>query len=121
MSRINTEANITDKAIGVRLKSLRLERGLTQSYVASRMGITFQQFQKNETGKNRLSAGRLIMAANALGVPIGELFEGLQQDVVAPSEYERMALEVSKNFRKIKSPQMQVSINGLIKAAASGE
>jgi transcriptional regulator with XRE-family HTH domain len=36
------------------------------------IGVSFQQIQKYENGKNRISASRLFLASEALGSPIGE-------------------------------------------------
>ena len=58
-----TEIN---KRIGSAIKQLRLIRGMTQTDMASRLGITFQQLQKYETGKNRVSADRLVLIAEIL-------------------------------------------------------
>ena len=37
-------------------------------------GVTFQQVQKYENGKNRVGASRLQMISTALNVPVGHLF-----------------------------------------------
>ena len=38
-------------------------------------GVTFQQLQKYEKGANRVSAGRLVRIAKALGVPVTAFYE----------------------------------------------
>lgn len=53
---------------GQRLKAARLLKGLSQQKLGQELGVTFQQIQKYENGKNRLSASRLFLAAEALGV-----------------------------------------------------
>jgi transcriptional regulator with XRE-family HTH domain len=65
--------NKTD--VGKRIKIQRLARGLSQTYLASRLGITFQQIQKYERGVNRVGAGRLQEMANLLGVTPAFFFE----------------------------------------------
>ena len=37
-------------------------------------GVTFQQVQKYENGKNCVGASRLQMISTALNVPVGHLF-----------------------------------------------
>lgn len=67
-----------DVHVGQRIAQLRIARGLTQSDLARRAGpLTFQQFQKYESGANRVSASRLLQVAVALGVPVAYFFEGL--------------------------------------------
>jgi transcriptional regulator with XRE-family HTH domain len=59
---------------------IRLRRGLlgmSQSDLASALGITFQQVQKYERGSNRVSVGKLYRLAEILGVPLGFFFDGL--------------------------------------------
>lgn len=66
-----------DVHVGQRLRQRRWMLGLTQSHLAGRVGIRFQQIQKYETGENRMSAGRLWDVAAALGVPVAFFYEGL--------------------------------------------
>ena len=49
-----------DVLLGQRLRELRKKRGYSQARLAEILGITFQQIQKYEIGKNRLSATRLM-------------------------------------------------------------
>jgi transcriptional regulator with XRE-family HTH domain len=63
-------ATAEDAAIGQKLRALRLHGGLSQSQLADRVGVSFQQLQKYEKGDNRISAGRLLALAAALGVPV---------------------------------------------------
>jgi transcriptional regulator with XRE-family HTH domain len=63
-----------DADIGRRVRSLRLQRGLSQSKLADNLDLTFQQVQKYEKGVNRISAGRLQRIAEVLDVPITFFF-----------------------------------------------
>lgn len=51
---------VTDADVGRVLKRRRAAAELTQKDVADKMGVSFQQFQKYETGVNRLTVCRLI-------------------------------------------------------------
>lgn len=57
-----------DKNVGARLRELRQRIGLSQTDLADRMGISFQQVQKFEKGANRMGVSRLMQACVALGV-----------------------------------------------------
>lgn len=57
-----------DFNIAQRIRQLRAARGLSQTEVAERLGVSFQQFQKYEQGRNRISAARLVAIARILGV-----------------------------------------------------
>lgn len=46
--------------IGESIRTWRVSRGLSQQQVAVAIGVTFQQMQKYESGRNRISATRLM-------------------------------------------------------------
>ena len=60
--------------IGLKIKEYRQARGLTQKTLADYLGVSFQQIQKYEQGRNRVSAGRLIMMASILKIPVSFFF-----------------------------------------------
>jgi len=64
-----------DIALGRRLKSLRVRRGLTQAALGMVLGLSFQQIQKYEKAINRIRVSQLRRIAEALGVPVMELLE----------------------------------------------
>ena len=47
--------------IGNQIKFRRRSLGITQEELSSYLGVTFQQIQKYENGKNRVSAGSLLL------------------------------------------------------------
>ncbi len=76
--------NNLDAEIGRRLRQARLAENLTQSGLADRIGISFQQVQKYENGTNRVSSSRLWAVANALNIPVTYFFEELEQTDITP-------------------------------------
>lgn len=75
-------ADPVDVHIGHRLRARRTLLGISQEELAQRLGVTFQQVQKYEHGRNRISGSRLFDAACALHVPVGYFFEDMSEDVV---------------------------------------
>jgi transcriptional regulator with XRE-family HTH domain len=71
-----------DVLVGNNIRILRLEKGLSQSDLAERLGITFQQIQKYEKGINRIGSGRLARLSQVLGVSVSRFFQG--SDVGVP-------------------------------------
>src|SRR5436853_7802795 len=69
-------ADNRDAEVGRRVRSRRLECRLSQTELADRIGVTFQQVQKYEKGVNRIGAGRLQRISEALEVPISFFFGG---------------------------------------------
>jgi len=58
--------NDVDRRVAVNIKRLRLERGVSQEKLGEALGITFQQVQKYESGKNRITIGRLTDICDVL-------------------------------------------------------
>lgn len=65
-----------DKVVGQWIRVFREDRGFTQTELAQEVAVTFQQIQKYENGKNRVSAGALFTISKALGRPIEAFFKG---------------------------------------------
>ena len=82
-NKVNAMANI-DVLIGARIKGRRIALKISQTKLAEAVGVRFQQVQKYESGANRVSASRLLMIAETLGVPISYFFQGL--DATAASD-----------------------------------
>ena len=70
-------ANAVDRRLGQRVRTRRLEIGMSQEKLADLLGVTFQQVQKYEKGVNRIAASRLFDISSALDVPVSAFFEGL--------------------------------------------
>jgi len=70
-------ANAVDRKLGQRVRSRRLEIGMSQERLAELLGVTFQQVQKYEKGVNRIAASRLFDISAALDVPIARFFENI--------------------------------------------
>jgi len=62
-----------DREIGTRIRTRRLEIGMSQETLAGEIGVTFQQIQKYEKGVNRVSASTLVRIAHALKVQLAGL------------------------------------------------
>ena len=54
----------------------RMMLGISQEKLADAIGLTFQQVQKYEKGKNRISSSRMQQIANALQVTPAFFFDG---------------------------------------------
>jgi len=67
---MSRKATSFDASLGLTMKEWRKHRKLTQDGLAAQLGLTFQQVQKYESGKNRLCAQRLVQLCNLLQVPI---------------------------------------------------
>ena len=109
-----------DKFIGSKIYQLRLAKGLSRQQLSDMIGVTHQQLQKYEKGTNRISAGRLVLIARALEKSPEFFYHGFEQNAL-PEEntmHQRMCIEVSRNFMKLRNSEHQNAINSLIRSLA---
>ena len=109
-----------DIHVGKKLKHLRVLRGLTQTDVANGLKISFQQVQKYELGKNRISASRLFELSNILDVPPSFFFDGLDDDFNTNSaELDDEATKIASMVTRIKDSRVRSQIRSFITEIAS--
>lgn len=77
---MNRQPDEIDIQIADKLKTCRKLSNLTQGSVAEKLGVTFQQLQKYEASKNRVSASRLFKLSKILNVPISFFFDDVKQE-----------------------------------------
>ena len=76
-----------DRVIGARIRIARAEAGLSQTLLAQRLGISYQQVQKYEAGRDRVAASALLDLGHALGKPAAWFLEddtALAPEAAAP-------------------------------------
>jgi transcriptional regulator with XRE-family HTH domain len=117
-----------DIAIGKRLKNQRCLAGVSQTQLGKFCGVVFQQIQKYEAGKDRISAGRLYQIATRLGVPITYFFDGLDgagnDTAPAPSVanadlHRRESMNLLNTYYRIADPKKRKRVYDLIRSIAA--
>ena len=68
-------SSAVDQYIGARMRESRLAIKMSQADLGEKLGVTFQQIQKYEKGRNRVSAARLFEICEALDVSFASMFE----------------------------------------------
>ncbi len=122
-----------DVHVGAQIRMRRKSLGMSQSALAGRLGITFQQVQKYEKGANRVGASRLQAIASILGVEVSSLFANATPDgdpanpalgtinamqtFVASNE----GFSLNQAFSRIKSAAVRRSIVALVTSLAATE
>jgi transcriptional regulator with XRE-family HTH domain len=76
--------NAVDIYIGARMRERRLALNLSQAGLGEVLGVSFQQVQKYEGGKNRVSAARLFEICRILNLSLSSMFERNPQGVSRP-------------------------------------
>lgn len=77
--------NPVDVYVGNRMRLRRQLLGYSQEKMAALLGITFQQIQKYEQGRNRISASRLWDISRLLGVSADLSFEDMDKSTAEQS------------------------------------
>ncbi|RYE05688.1 MAG: XRE family transcriptional regulator [Rickettsiaceae bacterium] len=118
MGRRNDFIQQIDQFVGGKIYSIRLAKGLSRQQLSDVIGVTHQQLQKYEKGTNRISVGRLVLIAKALSKTVEYFYEGLEARTAEPTltQHQRMCIEVSRNFMKIRSAEHQNAVNTLVKS-----
>jgi transcriptional regulator with XRE-family HTH domain len=102
-----------DILVAHNIRIQRLAKGISQTELADRIGVTFQQVQKYEKGINRVGSGRLVHIAGVLDVPLATLFDGIdighRSRQLSPLRLlaDRQALRLAKAFDRIQDGAMR--------------
>ena len=124
-----------DIYVGRTVRGRRLALGMSQSVLAERLGVPFQQLQKYEKGANRISASRLQQAARFLGVPVAYFFEGEPRGPVALASDARTTsssaviaflstkegVQLNRAFTRIANRKLRRSLIGFVEALTGDE
>src|SRR5690348_12135010 len=99
MPRRNTLS--ADVHIGRRVRLARQAAKMSSQALAKRLGVTFQQVQKYEKGRNRIAAAMLWEIAGILGHDLTWFIEGVETAHEAPArgisdEVMKLALQVDR-------------------------
>ncbi len=100
-----------DRVIGERLRAYRDINGLSQTELGEAIGVTFQQVQKYERGKNKVSVSRLIDICKILNTPLMNFLTGLDNTANA----QIIAISDVKQDRLIQDPDRNKEIAELLK------
>lgn len=127
MPRSSSTSNSLDVLIGAAIRARRNDLGWSQADLASRIGVTYQQVQKYETGANRVAATTLAGIAAGLGCSLSDLVPGdtgapetdvslIQQlraaALALPEDQQRLLLDVAHGFLRAGRPHAAAPIAG---------
>ena len=66
---------MNSQEIGDQIRRLRRERGISQTELAEKLNISFQQVQKYENGKSKISVDRIFQIVEVLNIPLYDLVD----------------------------------------------
>jgi transcriptional regulator with XRE-family HTH domain len=100
---------------------LRLAAGKSQEDTGKAVGVRFQMIQKYETGRNRITAGRLVQLADALGCHPIDFFKDMsdaEPDQVWGKFDTLGDVRVLETFQLIACPKQRARIVELMETLA---
>ncbi|WP_299568037.1 helix-turn-helix transcriptional regulator [uncultured Sulfitobacter sp.] len=98
-----------DIHVGQKLKQIRTMRRFSQTEIANKLDLSFQQIQKYEAGLNRVSASRLFELAQIFDVSPSYFFDGLL-DIMLPGQNEDPGMAVATALAAIKDDAVKKRI-----------
>ena len=125
-----------DRIIGLRVKAYRDIKGMSQTELGEAVGVTFQQIQKYESGKNKVSVSRLIDMCKILDTSLMSFLTGLtdttkaqiiavsdvkQDKLLQDPERNKEATELLKIYNSVDDPEDRREILNVLKALASAK
>jgi transcriptional regulator with XRE-family HTH domain len=114
-----------DLELGKRVRLRRVELGISQSDLAAKLGVSFQQVQKYEKGVNRVGASRLQQIATALDVPVTFFYESQTREAKEVDSLlfidSSFSLRLLRAYASVKSQAVQRQFVSLIESIAANE
>ncbi len=104
-----------DRHLGARVRFARIEKRISQGALGEQLGISFQQVQKYELGKDRISASQLMNIARILEKDISFFFEDITPEGETSGQIE-LADIVDRRKRSRASATYDVKIIRILHA-----
>ena len=71
----NSRSRAFDQELGARVRAARIRLGMNQTALGAAIQVSFQQIQKYESGRDRISAATLLRIADVLKAPVAAFFD----------------------------------------------
>ena len=124
--------HVVDRHLGARVRFARIEKRISQGALGEQLGISFQQVQKYELGKDRISASQLMNIARILERDISFFFEAIgtdgegnpveQDDIVELRRKSRMStaydIKIIRLLHAIEDDHIKLRLFSLMEAIA---
>ncbi|OWV71208.1 transcriptional regulator [Rhizobium sp. R339] len=92
-----------DRHVGQQIRMRRMQSNVSLGDLGAGIGVSLQQVQKYESGKNRVSASMLYELANCLKIPVSRFFEGLPDPET--TEEQQFTTEIDEKIAYISTAQ----------------
>lgn len=105
-----------DVHVGAVLRAQRLHMRMSLADLADMVGVAYQQVQKYETGRNRVSASTLYRIAKILRTPIEAFFPASGADEKTSMRPDTWDLNAGVVLARLHNRPVRKALGGLIEA-----
>lgn len=124
LSKSTKAATDVDASIGQRIAALRIAKRMSQTELGTAIGVTFQQVQKYEKGRNRVGGGRLQQIATALGVRVSDFYgddqpAGGDSTAIFDLLRDPHGVRIARALQSAQTVEARNAIVGVVEAVAS--
>ena len=109
-----------EAALGARIRAARVAAGMSQTALGVAVGVTFQQVQKYEQGRDRVAASTLQVIAQTLKVHPGSFFDDLPA-LTGSARDVRAAMRFAEVAQQIRQPAVLKQVLALMETVAATE
>jgi transcriptional regulator with XRE-family HTH domain len=107
-----------DVLVGANIRMHRNAARMSQMDMGKHLDVTFQQVQKYEKGTNRVGAGKLLIIANLLKLPVTAFYDGAKVTAAGNTPVQllgrRDALRLAEGFYKITDQRVRNALVALV-------
>lgn len=120
----SADSDSLDIQIGQLIRAIRVAKGWSQEDLAKRVGLSFQQIQKYESGHSRILASKLFLFASVFGVDVSYFFDGMpetlaeSEDTDGHAVFANDAWKVAAQFDRIENKETRKKILDLVTSLA---
>lgn len=113
---------MNSREIGDQIRRLRRERGISQTELAEKLGISFQQIQKYENGKSKISVDRIFQIVEVLDIPLYDLvdresfYPTAEPEIPLKSALRDNKVPLSYDSSEVPAQNLEYSLIGLYRA-----
>ncbi len=110
-----------DILIGKQIAHQRMLAGMSRKQLADDLGITHQQVQKYENGKNRIAASRLMEIADIFNISVVEFYVPTERTLHHGAEENSLLNTRLLKYYGLLNEHQQDAIRNLLKSLAEAK
>lgn len=105
---------VITRLVGQRIRMRRVMQGYNRKDLAQKLGVSYQQIQKYETGNNRIGASSLWQIARELEVTPGYFLQNIEEIKALSLPSTRLAALLAGELHRLRSRRLYLCVVRLI-------